>query len=124
MLARSIVEQSEVPLLLRIAVIPGDGVGPEVVDIGLRVLEAAVAGDPGFEYETVTFPWGSEHYLATGSMMDPDALDQLASGEADAGRPRTVGRAQPGRDRFRRRPREHRGGVLGSRRIFPPRSAR
>lgn len=66
----------------RIAVIPGDGVGPEVVGHGLRVLEAASAVDPGFDYETVQFPWGSEHYLATGSMMDPDALEQLAAFDA------------------------------------------
>jgi len=66
----------------RIAVIPGDGVGPEVVELGLRVLAAATAADPGFDYETVTFPWGSEHYLATGSMMDPDALEQLAAFDA------------------------------------------
>jgi tartrate dehydrogenase/decarboxylase / D-malate dehydrogenase len=66
----------------RIAVIPGDGVGPEVVGIGLRVLAAATATDPEFEYETVSFPWGSEHYLSTGSMMDPDALKQLAEFDA------------------------------------------
>jgi tartrate dehydrogenase/decarboxylase/D-malate dehydrogenase len=66
----------------RIAVIPGDGVGPEVVEIGLQVLEAAVAVDPGFAYETVTFPWGSEHYRSTGAMMDPDALAQLAGFDA------------------------------------------
>jgi tartrate dehydrogenase/decarboxylase / D-malate dehydrogenase len=43
----------------RIAVIPGDGVGPEVIEIGLRVLDAAAPVDPDFEYETVAFPWGS-----------------------------------------------------------------
>ena len=37
----------------RIAVIPGDGVGPEVVELGLRVLAAATAADPGFDYETL-----------------------------------------------------------------------
>jgi isocitrate/isopropylmalate dehydrogenase len=36
----------------------------------------------GFVYETVAFPWGSEHYLATGSMMDPDALERLAAFDA------------------------------------------
>src|SRR5664279_2328279 len=64
--------------MARIAVIPGDGVGPEVIRIGLDVLRAAAAADPGFGYETTTFPWGSEHYLRTGAMMDADALDQLA----------------------------------------------
>src|SRR5690348_11563965 len=68
----------------RIAVIPGDGVGPEVVDLGLRVLEAAaaVAGETGFHYETVTFPWGSDFYRAHGTMMPADALDQLAAFDA------------------------------------------
>ena len=66
----------------RIAVIPGDGVGPEVIEIGLRVLEAAAAADPSFEYETVSFPWGSEHYLRTGAMMEADGLDQLAQFDA------------------------------------------
>src|SRR5947209_7351154 len=66
----------------RIAVIPGDGVGPEVVDLGLRVLAAAGAGEPGFHYETVTFPWGSDFYLENGAMMPPDALDQLAAFDA------------------------------------------
>ena len=66
----------------RIAVIPGDGVGPEVIGHGLQVLEAASAADPAVRYETVVFPYGSEHYEATGSMMDPGALDRLA--ECDA----------------------------------------
>ena len=68
--------------MTRIAVIPGDGVGPEVVQIGLDVLRAAVAADPDFEYETMTFPWGSAHYLSTGGMMDPDALERLAEFDA------------------------------------------
>jgi tartrate dehydrogenase/decarboxylase/D-malate dehydrogenase len=66
----------------RIAVIPGDGVGPEVIEIGLRVLDAAAPVDPDFEYETVAFPWGSDHYLRTGAMMDADALEQLARFDA------------------------------------------
>ncbi len=66
----------------RIAVIPGDGVGPEVVDFGLRALDAAVAAETGFDYQTVTFPWGSDYYRETGMMMARDALDQLAAFDA------------------------------------------
>lgn len=66
----------------RIAVIPGDGVGPEVVEIGLRALSVAAAADPGFAYETVTFPWGSEHHRRTGAMMAADALSRLADFDA------------------------------------------
>jgi len=67
----------------KIAVIPGDGIGTEVVPEGLRVLDrlAALSGDRlGFEYET--FPWGCRHYLETGRMMDPDGLENLAAFDA------------------------------------------
>ena len=56
--------------------------GVEVLEVGLRVLKAAVVADPGFGYETVSFPWGSEHYLSTGEMMDADGLEQLAQFDA------------------------------------------
>ncbi len=62
--------------------IPGDGVGAEVLEIGLRVLEAAIAVDPGFRCETVAFPWGSEHYRRTGAMMDAHGLERLAQFDA------------------------------------------
>jgi tartrate dehydrogenase/decarboxylase/D-malate dehydrogenase len=64
----------------KIAVIPGDGVGPEVVDVGLRVLEAVAGSD--LPYELETFPWGSAHYERTGRMMDADALERLAAFDA------------------------------------------
>jgi tartrate dehydrogenase/decarboxylase / D-malate dehydrogenase len=63
--------------MARIAVIPGDGIGPEVCDVGLRVL-AAVAP----ELETETLDWGSEHYLRTGAMLPDDGLDTLAAFDA------------------------------------------
>jgi tartrate dehydrogenase/decarboxylase/D-malate dehydrogenase len=68
---------------LRIAVIPGDGIGNEVVPEGLRVLDRIAAlsgGRVAFEYES--FPWGCEHYLATGQMMDPDGLERLTEFDA------------------------------------------
>ena len=67
----------------RIAVIPGDGIGKEVVPQGLRVLErlAERSGDSlAFAFET--FPWGCEHYLATGRMMDADGLERLSGFDA------------------------------------------
>ncbi|MDQ3695476.1 MAG: tartrate dehydrogenase [Chloroflexota bacterium] len=67
----------------RIAVIPGDGIGQEVVREGLRVLDHLAATSGGalaFAYET--FPWGSGYYLKTGMMMDPDGLDRLAGFDA------------------------------------------
>jgi tartrate dehydrogenase/decarboxylase / D-malate dehydrogenase len=60
-----------------VAVIPGDGIGPEVVDVGLQVLDAV-----GFAHERASFPWGSEYYLRTGAMLDPDALERLATFDA------------------------------------------
>jgi tartrate dehydrogenase/decarboxylase/D-malate dehydrogenase len=69
--------------LFRIAVIPGDGIGQEVVPEGLRVLDRLAersGGQFAFAYEH--FPWGCQHYLQTGRMMDADGLARLA--ELDA----------------------------------------
>ncbi len=60
----------------RIAVIPGDGTGPEVVDEGLKVLEA-VAKLKNFKYETKSFDFGGDRYLATGEILPEGALDEL-----------------------------------------------
>ncbi|GIW72127.1 MAG: 3-isopropylmalate dehydrogenase [Planctomycetota bacterium] len=62
----------------RIGVLPGDGIGPEVVREGLKVL-AAAAEVFGFRYETVHFPYGAEHTLATGAreIMPPSAIEQM-----------------------------------------------
>ena len=71
------------PRTYRIAVIPGDGIGQEVVPEGLRVLDrlaATSAGRVAFAYES--FPWGCEYYLETGRMMDVDGLDRLAGFDA------------------------------------------
>lgn len=67
--------------LHRIAVIPGDGVGRDVIPEGLKVLQE-VSLISGFDMVTEVFPWGTEHYLQTGHMMPPDALDTLASFDA------------------------------------------
>jgi tartrate dehydrogenase/decarboxylase/D-malate dehydrogenase len=65
-----------------IAVIPGDGIGPEVCAVALRVLDAVAVLDDRARFEYETFPWGSEHYLSTGQMMPPDGLDALAGFDA------------------------------------------
>ena len=67
----------------RIAVIPGDGIGKEVVPEGLRMLDALVQRSSGsLAFETEPFPWGSGHYLETGRMMDDDGLARLAEFDA------------------------------------------
>ena len=60
----------------RIAVIPGDGIGKEVLPEGMRVLEAA-GRRFGFALEWTTFDWSCEVYARTGRMMPEDGLDQL-----------------------------------------------
>jgi tartrate dehydrogenase/decarboxylase/D-malate dehydrogenase len=66
----------------RIAVIPADGVGPEVVAEGLKVMRAAQALSADYSLDFTEFPWGSEHYLETGAMMPSDALSLLAGFDA------------------------------------------
>jgi 3-isopropylmalate dehydrogenase len=58
------------------AVVPGDGVGEEVVREGLRVLERA-ASRFGFRYELVRYPFGADHYLATGETMPESVFDEV-----------------------------------------------
>ncbi|MEM7226538.1 MAG: tartrate dehydrogenase [Pseudomonadota bacterium] len=61
----------------KVAVIPGDGIGKEVVPEGLRVLEAA-AGRFGFTLASDHFDWSCETYHKTGRMMPADGLEQIA----------------------------------------------
>jgi 3-isopropylmalate dehydrogenase len=60
----------------KIAVIPGDGTGPEVVREGLKVLEA-VASVAGFDFETKEFAYGGDRWLATGETLTVEAVDEL-----------------------------------------------
>jgi len=62
--------------MYKIAVIPGDGTGPEVINEGLKVLEA-LAKKFKFQYKTETFNWGGDRYLETGNVMPDDAIEQL-----------------------------------------------
>jgi tartrate dehydrogenase/decarboxylase/D-malate dehydrogenase len=60
----------------RIAVIPGDGIGPEVTAIAVAVLDAvAPSYDLALEYED--FDWSCQRYAETGAMMPADAIDVL-----------------------------------------------
>ena len=63
-------------VLPTIGVIAGDGVGPEVVEQGLSVLEAAASRD-GFQYKLVPFSIGGEHYLATGEVLSDQVIADL-----------------------------------------------
>jgi 3-isopropylmalate dehydrogenase len=60
----------------RIAVIPGDGTGPEVVNEGLKVLKACAAKF-NFKYETKVFDFGGDRYLKTGKTIDDKDIEEL-----------------------------------------------
>ena len=64
------------PAHYSVAVIAGDGIGPEIVPRAIEVVDR-VAGTHGFTVDWTPYPWGSDHYREHGSMMPPDALDQL-----------------------------------------------
>jgi tartrate dehydrogenase/decarboxylase/D-malate dehydrogenase len=49
--------------MVKVAVIGGDGIGPEVVGAGIQVLEAAAEDEPTLDLEFTEFPWGCEYYL-------------------------------------------------------------
>ncbi len=59
----------------KFGVLPGDGIGPEVVDEALKVL-AAVAEIGDFKYELTRFPYGTQHYLDTGELVPPTAVNE------------------------------------------------
>jgi tartrate dehydrogenase/decarboxylase / D-malate dehydrogenase len=66
---------------MRIAVIPGDGIGREVVPEGIRVLEA-VAARFGLGFSWETYDWSCERFQKTGQMMPADGLEQIARHDA------------------------------------------
>ena len=66
----------------KIAVIAGDGIGPEVIAQGIRVLQEAARLDRSFSFEFTHFPWGCEYYKQTGRMMAEDGIEQLKQFDA------------------------------------------
>jgi tartrate dehydrogenase/decarboxylase/D-malate dehydrogenase len=66
----------------RIATIPGDGIGKEVVPAGQQVLEALAAAGSGFRFEFQNFDWGGDHYRRHGVMMPEDGLAALRDKDA------------------------------------------
>jgi 3-isopropylmalate dehydrogenase len=65
----------------RIAVIPGDGIGPEVTAEALKVLEAAGGGD-GSSFEATRYDLGAERYLATGEVLPDSVLEEIRRHDA------------------------------------------
>lgn len=62
--------------MYKIGVIPGDGVGPEVIREGLKVIDAA-AKKTGFKYEIITYDFGGERYLNTGEILPDSAFEEM-----------------------------------------------
>src|SRR5512138_1381599 len=66
----------------RIATIPGDGIGKEVVPAGRKVLEAVAASSNTFRFEFENFGWGGDWFRAHGVMMPDDGLNALRGKDA------------------------------------------
>ena len=66
----------------RIATIPGDGIGKEVVPAGQEVMQALAASSKSFTFEFENFGWGGDYYRSHGLMMPADGLDALRGKDA------------------------------------------
>jgi tartrate dehydrogenase/decarboxylase/D-malate dehydrogenase len=66
----------------QIAVFPGDGIGPEVLDQAIRVIESVQRQAGGFELQMTHLPWGAQYWVETGHLVPPDFLDLLRGFDA------------------------------------------
>jgi len=65
-----------------IAAIPADGIGPEVIDAGLEVLDALASRMDNLAFNITRFDWGSDYYHRHGRMMPEDGLEQIKDFDA------------------------------------------
>ncbi|MBS0896893.1 tartrate dehydrogenase [Pantoea dispersa] len=66
----------------KIAAIPADGIGPEVISAGVEVLQALTRHDEQLTFDVQTFDWGSDYYKQHGVMMPEDGLQTLKQFDA------------------------------------------
>ena len=66
----------------KIASIPADGIGPEVISAGIKVLEAVTENNQDTQLDFIHFDWGSDYYKRHGEMMPQDGLETLKSFDA------------------------------------------
>ncbi len=66
----------------KVAIIAGDGIGPEVLAQGEKILHKVAELDGSFSFEFTHFPWGCEYYLKEGKMMPEDGIEQLSKFDA------------------------------------------
>lgn len=64
-----------------IATLPGDGVGPEIVGEGMKVLGAAASAE-GFAINWIKYPFGADHYLSTGETLPDSAVEEISRTDA------------------------------------------
>ena len=68
--------------IFKVGVIPGDGIGPEVIAEGIKVLNAVAQLDRRFSFELTYYPWGCKYYQIHGKMMADDGMEQLEKQDA------------------------------------------
>ncbi|MEJ7639977.1 MAG: isocitrate/isopropylmalate family dehydrogenase [Singulisphaera sp.] len=66
----------------RIAVLPGDGIGPEVMAVALRILREVTAGERGPHLEFTEHEAGAEHFRRTGTALPADVLEDCLKADA------------------------------------------
>ncbi len=66
----------------KIAAIPADGIGPEVISAGVEVLHALTRHNPQLNFDVETFDWGSDYYKKHGVMMPEEGLNTLKKFDA------------------------------------------
>ncbi len=66
----------------KISSIPGDGIGPEVISAGIKVLEKLAATLGTFDLDFTHFEWSSEYYRREGRYLPEDALEQVRKSDA------------------------------------------
>ena len=66
-----------------LAIMPGDGIGPEVIAESVETLTSVAVVDGGFDFDVQQFDWGTERYLREGAMMPADGLMTLERGGFD-----------------------------------------
>jgi tartrate dehydrogenase/decarboxylase/D-malate dehydrogenase len=79
----------------RIAAIPGDGIGKEVIAAGVEVLDACAKRDGGFAVAFDHFDWGSERYKKTGAFMPDNGRDLIKATTPSCSARRRARRARP-----------------------------
>ncbi len=75
-------KEADIMQTYKIAVIAGDGIGPEVIAEGIKVLDEVSRLDGGFNFEFTYFPWGCEYYKETGRMMAENGIEELKNFDA------------------------------------------